>query len=944
MMRVSGCGVVRPWRRGLVWALILGGCTVGALGVYFVVIAEASSDNRGHQLVGRQLDGSVVVTTNQILKPAGRQVEFRGRPLAVALSPDRRTAAILNGTNQAIVLVDVASWTVKQEFTAAGGSASFDGILYSQDGRKLYASQATGRLIVADVAPDGTLSLNRFIQTLPKSPILYQGREDGDPYPGGLALSVGGTTLYVVLSRNNSLAVLDLATDRVLAEIPVGNAPHAVAVHGNKAYVSNQGGRRARGSDFTNDSSGTPIVADRDSGHAINGTVSVVDLQEAREIQSIEVGVHPTALALDGSRLFVANTNSDSVSVIDLEKDRVVRTIAVDPFPGALLGSSPNALAFHDEQLVVSLGRANALALFQIGSHPWGGARLVGLVPTGWYPSSLAVDPATGRLIVVNGKGVGSLGPEAIVGPDPATNKTGKWVHSNQGSASLIEAADLRDLGRFTRQVFANNGWDKLREDGTYVRDSNGRSWLMAPARHAKPVPIPERLGQPSVFKHVFYIIKENRTYDQVFGALRQGNGDPKLVQFGRDVTPNQHAIAEQFVLFDNLYDSGSLSADGHQWVTQAFVPDYIEKSFGGFTRTYPFNGGDALAYARTGFLWDNARRHKRSVRVYGEYVNGLRADGEEMGPWSGTFLGHGVTEAGTWSDFHWDAQLLAADRDAELHVELEAHSDIPSLEAIINKKYPPYHMVIPDQYRVEVFLREFEQYVQQRSLPDLVIMALTNDHTEGTRATYPTPRAMVADNDLALGRVVEAISNSPYWKDSVIFVIEDDAQNGVDHVDGHRTIGYVISPYTKRGVVDSRYYTQIDMIRAMEQILGLPPMNQMDMAVEPTSMRQVFTHAPDFSPFRYLPNQVPLNELNPSLAGLTGVQREWAVASNAMNFSRPDIAGEDALNRAIWYATKGFDVPYPGDDRVLRPSEVPRQMNRHLIAWYRPRAPRVAP
>jgi hypothetical protein len=506
-------------------------------------------------------------------------------------------------------------------------------------------------------------------------------------------------------------------------------------------------------------------------------------------------------------------------------------------------------------------------------------------------------------------------------------------VHSNQGSASLIDTDDLRQLGKYTRQVFANNGWDELRDDRAYVRGDDGRSWRTARSRHVKPVPLPQRLGDPSVFEHVFYIIKENRTYDQVFGALPQGNGDPSLVQFGRDVTPNQHALAERYVLFDNLYDSGSNSADGHQWVTQAFVPDYIEKAFGGFTRTYPFNGGDALAYARSGFLWDNALRHGRSVRVYGEYINGLRADGVEMGPWDGTFLGHGVTPPpGTWTDFYRDAQLLASGRDAEMHVQLEAHSDIPSLQSILNPKYPPYHMVIPDQYRVEVFLREFRQYVRRGNLPDFVVMALTNDHTEGTRATYPTPRAMVADNDLALGRVVEAISNSPYWKKSVIFVIEDDAQNGVDHVDGHRTIGYVISPYTKRGVVDSRYYTQIDMIRAMEQILGLPPMNQMDLAVEPTSMRHVFTRVPDFRPFRALPNQIPLDEMNPTLATLKGVQREWALASEAMDFSRPDVAGEDLLNRVIWYATKGFNVPFPGDGRVLRPGEVQGRIGARLV------------
>jgi YVTN family beta-propeller protein len=880
----------------------------------------------GDAQVGRQADGSVVVTTNQVLTPAGRQVEFRGRPLSVVLSPDGRTAAFLNGTYQAIILVDVDTWTVKQEFTAAGANVSFTGIAYSADGRLLYASQASGRVIVADVTPAGTLVLNRFITTLPQSPIPYPGREDGDPLPGGLALSDDQNTLYVVLSRNNSMAAVDVASSRLIAEIPVGNAPYGIVMDGNLAYVTNQGGRRARASDFTNDSSGTPIVASARSGHAITGTVSVIDLPQARVIKSIEVGLHPTAMALDDRRLYVANSNSDSVSVIDTDELRVIRTIAVDPFPGAIFGSSPNALAIHSGHLLVSLGRANALGVFKLHDRKWSSASLVGLIPTGWYPSSLAID-RSGRVMVANGKGVGSLGPEATVGPDPPTNKTGKWVHANLGSASLLEASDLGDLQRHTRQVFENNGWDKLHRDKSYVLSDDGRTWRTARDRNKKPVPVPERLGDPSVFKHVFYIIKENRTYDQIFGSLPQGNGDANLAQFGRTVTPNQHAIAEQFVLFDNLYDSGSLSADGHQWVTQAFAPDYIEKAFGAFTRTYPFNGGDALAYVPSGFLWDNAIRHNRSVRVYGEYVNGLRATRgtvtEEMGPWSTAFLGSGTTDAGTWSEFYRDAQLLAAGRDSEMHAQLEAHSDIPSLHAIINRNYPPYHMVIPDQYRVEVFLREFQRYVEGGNLPDLVVMALTNDHTEGTRVDYPTPRAMVADNDLALGRVIEAISKSPYWKDSVIFVIEDDAQNGVDHVDGHRTIGYVVSPYTKRGVVDSRYYSQLDMIRTIEQILGLPPMNQMDMAIEPTSMVNVFTSKPNFSPFSALPNQVPLDELNVSPSTLNGIALEWAQASEEMDFSRPDVAGEDLLNRAIWYSTKGFDVPYPGDRRVLRPSEV---------------------
>ena len=299
MPRIPTSG--RAWlKRGA----LLGGTTVVVLGISALVVysdlrADGFANRLGHQNVGRQDNGSVVVTTNQILTPAGRQLEFRGRPLAVALSPDGRIAAFLNGTYQAIILVDVDSWTVKQEFNAAGGSASFTGLLYSHDGRTLYASQASGRVVVADVAADGMLSLNRFITTLPASTIPYPGREDGDPLPGGLALSEDGATLYVVLSRNNSLAAVDLSGDRLLAEIPVGNAPHAVAVSGDRAYVSNQGGRRARRFDFTNDSSGTPIVASPRSGHAITGTVSVVDLRENREVRAIDVGTHPTALTID---------------------------------------------------------------------------------------------------------------------------------------------------------------------------------------------------------------------------------------------------------------------------------------------------------------------------------------------------------------------------------------------------------------------------------------------------------------------------------------------------------------------------------------------------------------------------------------------------------------------------------------------------------------------
>lgn len=877
------------------------------------------------QQIGRQKDGTVLTTSNQVLTPAGRQVEFRGRPNAVTLSPDRKTAAFLNGGYKAIILVDVETGAVKQEFDAAGPSASFSGIVYSKDGKTLYASQATGNLIIAKVAGDGTIAVDQVVK-LPPNKISYPGAE-GNPYPGGLALSDDGGTLYICLNRSNTLGVFDLASRRMVKEIAVGNAPTNVVVSGDKAYVSNRGGRPAHEGDFAVDSSGTPIVAHRESAYAITGTVSVLDLKAGAEVRTIEVGLHPTALLLDGRRLFVANTNSDTVSVIDITIDRVIKTIAVRPFPGILLGSSPNALSMiDDERLVVSLGRNNALAVYSLKNHLYGAVEFQGLIPTGWYPAGIAVDPDKRRLIVGNNRGVGALGPEVPTGPWGGPNiKKGKGVFAYMGSASIISFPSYSEVQTYTAQVLKNNNWMKLAQ-GEKAEKPREKGKVK------RPVPVPKELGDPSVLKHVFYIIKENRTYDQVLGDLPRGNGDPSLVQFGRQVTPNHHFLAEQFILFDNFYDSGTNSADAHQWVTQAFVVDYIEKSYGGFVRTYPFNAGDSLAYPQTGFLWENALKFGKSVRVYGEYASGLKADDIVIGPWmtpwmppaKAPWLGGSETEGGLWTDFYKEALIIAGKLQGTPRVKLEAYSDIPSLDRILSREYPPYRQNIPDQYRVEVFLKEFEGYVKNGDLPNLVIMALTNDHTEGTKPSYPTPAAMVADNDLAFGRVVEAISNSPYWKNSVIFVMEDDAQFGVDHVSGHRTMGFVISPYAKRGVVDNRYYTQLDMIRTIEQILGLPPMNQMDMAIDPQVMKDVFTDKPDFTPFKVLPNQVALDTLNPPLAALEdGIQKEWALAMYKLDFSEADAADTKLLNRVIWYSTKGWDRPYPGDERVLHPDDV---------------------
>jgi YVTN family beta-propeller protein len=892
--RNSRIQLIKIKKRGILWAdlplalvVVIAGSMVSKAGAIFPESVK----------VGRQPNGSVLVNTGQFITPAGKQIEFNGRPVAVTLSPDGKTAAFLNGVGSSqgkfIVVVDLSTGKLKQEFNPANGGASFDGITYSKDGSKLFASDASGKLVIANVAADGTLSLDASI-SLP----------DNKSYPGGLALSEDGQTLYIALSGKNSLGVFNLASRQLVNEIPVGNAPHAVLVAGHKAYVSNQGGRKAVEGDFTNDSFGTPIVADRETGGSITGTVSVVDLDTQTKTQDITVGLQPTGLMQHQKYLFVANTHSDSVSVIDTKTDQVVQTIEIQPFGGDVpAGSMPNSLAIVGNRLFVSLGTSNAIAVFN-----WKGAEqpasLQGLIPTGWYPGALAVDRDRKQLVVANVKGVGSLGPDyttTIAG----VSKTGKSTYAYLGSTSLISDPDSRDLPYYSAQVRQNNG---LLND----RVSNK---LGSPNAH--PRAIPRRIGDPSLIKHVVYIIKENRTYDQVFADDARGNGDPSLLLFGETVTPNLHALVKRFPLLDNFYDSGVLSADGHQWSMQGIAPDYIEKAFGNFFRSYPFNGGDSLTYVPTGFLWDNALKHNKSVRVYGEYANQLT-------------LAEGATgQFGNWIDWYKDALILEGKQTGNLHLPVgtyQSKSDVPSLDRLLVRNFPGYTNQIPDIYRAQIFLNEFKQASKGScGLADLTIMALNTDHTSGTSANYPTPRAQVADNDLAVGRIVDAISHSPCWKDSAIFIVEDDSQNGVDHVDGHRTEALVISPYAKRSVVDSTYYTQVDMRRTIEQILGLPPTNQMTLIATP--MYNAFTDKPDFTPFNAVPNQIALDELNPgSTTAMSKVQKAWFEASTKM-FNKqglvPDEQDENLLNRAIWYGTRGFNKPYPGDTKVLLPEEV---------------------
>ena len=392
---------------------------------------------------------------------------------------------------------------------------------------------------------------------------------------------------------------------------------------------------------------------------------------------------------------------------------------------------------------------------------------------------------------------------------------------------------------------------------------------------------------QHSFFSHVVYIIKENRTYDQVFGDLPQGDGDTSLVEFGREITPNHHKLAEEFVLLDNFYCSGVLSADGHQWTDEAYVTDYLEKSFGDFTRSYPYDGDDALAYASSGFIWDNVLNHGLTFRNYGEFVNAV-IDPEEA----------------TFTDLYQDFKSRTN------KIRIRAKANLEQLAPYLCPTYIGFPNKVSDAYRANEFIKELKEYEKNDNFPNFIIMLLPNDHTSGTRPGMPTPRAAVADNDLALGQIVEAISESKFWKETCILVTEDDPQAGLDHVDGHRTVGMVISPYTKRGQVISTYYSQINMVRTIENILGLPPMNQLDLSAE--AMADCFTGKPDFESYKSVENNIPLDELNPPLVSLAGDQLYWARKSMEQDLDDVDRIDEEVFNRVIWHSVKGYDRPYP--------------------------------
>jgi YVTN family beta-propeller protein len=799
--------------------------------------------------VGQLPDGEQSLPTKQILRSAGQQIQFGGRPVDLALSPDEKTVYIKNMNN--LLVVDAATWTLLQTLSYPGGGASMHGIATSKNGAHVYVSGAGNEVYDWAVATNGTTTFSRTI-SLP-----------GGSYPCGIAISADDSKAFVCLSIANKLAVVNLASGAVTQQINVGIAPWDVVLSpdGNTAYVSDWGGRFPTGGDLTAPSAGTPVVIDN-RGVASSGVVSFVNLLTGLETGQTVTGLHPSDMELsqDGATLYVANANSDTVTAINAQTRVVRETILVRPDPTFPYGSAANGLALSKDgkSLFVACGGNNAVAWVELPNAQHTNSLVQGFLPTDWYPGAVVAD--SNYLYVANVKGLGTRFGQPV---------TTTWqIGAHLGTAAKMSIPSAESLSKYTAQVF---------ESGRIAQIKQTQQPALA---GQPPVPVPRRVGEPSVFQHVLYILKENKTYDQMFGDIPQGNGNSNLCIYPQFVSPNHHALARQYVLLDNFYCNGVNSSDGHSWSTEANNTDHLEKSLGGPSRSYTF-GDDPLTYSSTGFIWNNVLQHGLTFRNYGEFDYASTSPGA------------------TWLQIYMD---YTNNTDSIRYVQ---NIGVASLRAYSSTNVPGWNLGIPDVVRARGFIKELNAAQSNGVWAAFHLLYLSNDHTGGP----PSARAQVADNDLSLGQVVEAVTRSIFASNTVIFVIEDDPQSGYDHVDAHRSLCLVISPYTKRGQVISTFYNQAGVLHTMERILGLPPMNQQD-AMAPL-MFDCFTDIPNYTPYAALPNNIPLTEGVSGTGSLTPKQRYYAKRVQNMDFSKPDRVNDDVFNRYIWHSIKG-DVPYP--------------------------------
>ena len=836
---------------------------------------------------------------DRYLQPAGQQVifgdpKFENHALDCSLSPDGSWLAVLE--RESVVILNTGNLKIAGQYYLKDFPREHDltncysgitwrrdenhnQLLWSAAGRNQYASY----IIVAEW--DGSkLRVVNYFNYKSLAPA-----KNAVPNDMLVTNESGRNYLYAVLNGNNQIIKQDIDSRDTLWIQPTGVAPYGIAKSRDKIYISNWGGGIPDPGD--KNVAGAPwglAKVDSLTGATREGSVTVIHMNSGSVIRQIQVGLHPNDIISgpDENFIYLVNANSDNVSVINTATDEVTETISVrlNGEENHYFGDSPDGLGISPDGriLYVADGMDNAIVVIMLGNKACltcnaQDSRVAGFIPTAAYPSSVAVS-GDNQLYVTNLESVGARVPVQL-SPD---NRNYYNVHHMLASVSKITIPDAEQLEDYTKRVIELNQLHRL------------SALDLSPRPDAEPKPVPERIGEPSLFKHVVYIIRENRTYDQVLGDVSQGDGEPSLCVYGSDITPNTHKLVIDFTLLDHFFVSGNCSADGHQWTDASIVTDYIEKNMAAWIRSYPHIPADALVYSPTGFLWDQALKYGKTVRIYGEAAV----------PVFDTKL--------KWMDNYKNFRK-------GISLKFNNISAIGPVKNILSQNYPGYQLAIPDIVRADAFIKEIKNYesLGGDQLPELMILALPNDHTIGSRPDYPTPAAMVADNDLALGRIIEAITKSRFWSNTAVFVIEDDSQDGWDHVSAYRSVATVISPYSRIKKTIHTRYNQPSIIRTIEQILGIPPMNIQD-AIAPV-MFDCFNENADLSPYQSLPNRYPLNEINPPLQGLSGKALNVARQSMEPQFDQIDSGFDEQLNRILWFLAKK-DEPYPekfsgGDD-----------------------------
>ncbi len=827
---------------------------------------------------------AILLPYNRIIDPAGTVIRY-GQPslenhsLDCVLLPGEEILAVED--RYGVAFVDVQNNKMLFHLDYASNNSyralmsTYSGIKAVKQGNIIHiywgaSSPATRASYIMDAVWNGEKAEIKdafFFSAEPLAPMALPNdiainQEKGDYY------------LYVVLNGNSQLCKVRLSDKKIIWTTATGMAPFGIALSSTKAYVTNWAGPAP--TDTLKETAGIPygkVYVDHRTGATAMGTVSVIDLGSGKMIADIETGLHPNAIVISNDQQFVyvSNGNSDNIYVISTKNDRVIDSISVrlNGEESSFIGDSPNALAINgsDNILYVANGMDNAIAVINLGASSSslgrGANTIAGFIPTEAYPAGLALSKET--LYVANLEGEGAR----------ATTNKRYQTHQQEATISIIPLPGKDQLNLYTERVKNANLLFRTKLSKLLPRDN------------VAPKPVPERIGEPSVFKHVVYIIKENKTYDQVMGDVPEGNGMKSLCIYGNNITPNQHLLAKQFLLMDNYYVSGKSSAEGHSWTDAAIVTDYIEKNVRAWFRSYPHVLTDAMVYNKEGFLWNNALDHGKTVRIYGEACSPVWPNG-----------------------IGWK-QIYESRQQGKL-IDFTNESTISRIRPIMSATYPCYQgQHFADQIRADAFIKELNDFekLPGDQLPQLMILALPADHTAGLSVGFPTPEAMVADNDLALGRIIEALTSSRFWDSTVVFVTQDDSQSGWDHVSAYRTTGFVISPYSRLQKTIHTNYNQTCIVRTIEQILGIPPMNVMDATALP--MFDCFSTDLNKAPFTALKNNIPIEQMNKSSTALTGKAKEYSLLSSSHKLNEIDNGNDDLLNHILWFAAKG-DKPYP--------------------------------